>query len=574
MYLIPQPLKCKKMSGDVLFSGAVKITADDVRLNKAADKFFGNIKNQNGVMLSINVDESEPAEGYKLLVENSGIVICGNSPKGAFWGMQTLRQLINEYGAESLPSCEIEDAPQLQERGFYHDITRGKVPKLDTLKQLVDKLAYFKINSLQLYVEHAFEFKEYEGIVTSENQLNSAEMRELDDYCYENFIELVPSLSTFGHLYHLLQSDKYKHLCELENYEPKEPWLIERMAHHTIDAYNPESFELIKSLIDQYIPHFRSNRFNICCDETFDLCNGRNKGKDKAEAYFYFLIQIIEYVQKCGKQVMMWGDILLNHPELFEKLPKDIVVLNWDYSANPYENRVQLIADMNQPQILCPGTSSWNYVMPDFETAKLNITCLAKFAKQYNSSGILNTNWGDYGNIGSLMSALYPMAIGAAVSWNTDTEIDDGFKNRAALHLFGDKSGVTMNLLCRLSDCEIRHPWANLCLWYGRGINLPFKTEELENKISECNSILQEIINSEQNSLIDKDFANDIRNSCRTTAMIYGMLLSILENKNCLPENFTVWQQDYSTMWLKENKKSELTEILELVSQIKNKIFQ
>ena len=223
--------------------------------------------------------------------------------------------------------------------------------------------------------------------MNKENQLTAAEMRELDDYCHENFIELVPSLSTFGHLYHLLQSEKYKHLCELEDYHPKEPWLIERMYHHTIDAYNPESFKLIKSLIDQYIPLFRSNRFNICCDETFDLCNGRNKGKDKAEAYFTFLIKIIEYVQKQGKQVMMWGDILLHNPELLEKMPKNITVLNWDYSATPNEEGVKTIANMNQPQILCPGTSAWNYIVPDFNTAKSNITSFAKYAKTYNALG-------------------------------------------------------------------------------------------------------------------------------------------------------------------------------------------
>ena len=74
-------------------------------------------------------------------------------------------------------------------------------------------LSYYKINMLQLYVEDAFMFKELEGIVTEDEALTPAEMLALDDYCYEHFIDLVPSLSTFGHMYTLLQSDKYKPLC-------------------------------------------------------------------------------------------------------------------------------------------------------------------------------------------------------------------------------------------------------------------------------------------------------------------------------------------------------------------------
>ena len=63
----------------------------------------------------------------------------------------------------------------------------------------------------------------------------------------------------------------------------------ERMEHHTIDAANPESLQIVCSLIDQYLPLFRSEYFNICCDETWDLGKGRNDGKDPAELYINFI---------------------------------------------------------------------------------------------------------------------------------------------------------------------------------------------------------------------------------------------------------------------------------------------
>ena len=55
----------------------------------------------------------------------------------------------------------IEDEPDFKYRGFYHDITRGKIPKVETIKRLIDNMAYYKLNSLQLYVEHTYEFKEF-----------------------------------------------------------------------------------------------------------------------------------------------------------------------------------------------------------------------------------------------------------------------------------------------------------------------------------------------------------------------------------------------------------------------------
>ena len=120
-------------------------------------------------------------------------------------------------------------------------------------------------------MEHTFAFDEYKGIYKAFGYMTAEEIMQIDDYCYENFIDFVPSLSSFGHLFRLLESNKYKHLCELDEFEAtKNPW-HNFMLHHTINANDERSFELITSLIDQYVPLFRSKYFNICCDETFDI---------------------------------------------------------------------------------------------------------------------------------------------------------------------------------------------------------------------------------------------------------------------------------------------------------------
>ncbi len=160
------------------------------------------LKNE-GTPVEIFVNGAE-GEGYTLEIGNR-IIIEGESEQGAFYGIQTLKQL---FESKKVPYLYIKDSPDFPHRGFYHDITRGKVPKLETLKKLIDKIAYFKMNSLQLYVEDTCELKEYDGFYQKEGYITKKELKELDLYCKERFIDFIPSLSTFGHLYGLLENEE------------------------------------------------------------------------------------------------------------------------------------------------------------------------------------------------------------------------------------------------------------------------------------------------------------------------------------------------------------------------------
>lgn len=325
MKLIPQPQKVSLSAGNFNLSGITEINIEencDFRviglIEKLCDELSSvtnnriTVTNTKASQNGISVYHGDSGESYSLNVSKVGIIINGTGPAGAFYGIQTLRQMIHEYKTK-IPFCNIEDKPYFKMRGFYHDVTRGRVPKLENLHKIVDEMGYYKLNSLQLYIEDAFDFEEYKDIIADDDKLFADEIRELDEYCYNNFIELIPSLSTFGHLYNLLQSEKYKHLCELDNYVPTQHYWLEKMQHHTIDFSNSESLKLIFSLIDQYVPLFRSNYFNICCDETMDLCLGKNRGKDVSKAYYDFVGKIASHLKSKGKTVMMWADIAIKY---------------------------------------------------------------------------------------------------------------------------------------------------------------------------------------------------------------------------------------------------------------------
>ena len=69
-----------------------------------------------------------------------------------------MRQLLRQFGRR-LPCLKIRDWPDFARRGVMLDISRGRVPKLETLLELVEHLADFKINEFQLYTEHTFAYR-------------------------------------------------------------------------------------------------------------------------------------------------------------------------------------------------------------------------------------------------------------------------------------------------------------------------------------------------------------------------------------------------------------------------------
>ena len=242
--LLPEPKSLIEKSG-VFFTDSCTIQLKgelDYRLVKAAaslrntlidgsfHKFCrvdGDLENAIAIGLSRDLKKEE----YTLKICESGVEILGGDEAGCFYGIATLKQIIEAYGME-LPCLEIKDYPDMAYRGFYHDATRGRVPSVEGVKTMVDRLAGLKVNSLQLYVEHPFDFAEFKNDGKAEDQyLEEEDILEIDQYCYDNFIDFVPSLSSFGHLYHLLMKEEYKDLCELENFESKQHFWKDRMEH-------------------------------------------------------------------------------------------------------------------------------------------------------------------------------------------------------------------------------------------------------------------------------------------------------------------------------------------------------
>ena len=593
MNIIPKP-SCLIMK-DGLFS-----ITNDTRISVKPDSksmFIASIlKLHSEEYLGISLDISNQETGivfrledntqddYEMTIETEKVIISSNTHEGLFHGLQTLKQLIVEY-KRHLPCLQIKDNPEFLDRGFYHDVTRGKVPTLETLKELVDLTASYKLNQLQLYVEHTYLYKNQSEVWTTTDPLTAEDILILDDYCEKRYVELVPSISTFGHLYEALISKSYTSLCELEVDESPFSW-VDRMDHHTLNVSDEKSMIFVKEMIEEFIPLFRSNKFNICADETFDLGKGKNKVlADKigtSKLYVDFLVKIIEYVKSYNKEVMFWGDIIIKYPEHIDVLPKDLICLNWWYWLNYDEEKVKIIRDQGFDQYICPGVNGWNKLMNDHQMAYDNIQMMVNYGKKYHARGILNTDWGDYGHMNFLSNSIPGLIYGAAFSWGSTYTLEE--LNNHIDSLYFDAESSIMSCLMILSE---KHHLDMLALvqwvekkntkWLDQ-INISVK--EIQSDDMVIKGVIEVLMDSLSEVSVSKR-QHIKRYICSANGIrLYNELLVILmkyvQEKNVvslvtpieLASKLEYWLLEFKTLWYEENKASELYRIVEFIKKL------
>ncbi|MBL4574805.1 MAG: family 20 glycosylhydrolase, partial [Opitutaceae bacterium] len=404
--------------------------------------------------LSIKLNAKFDEERYRLKITKKGIVLEVGSPIAAEHGLQTLEQIQSQSPKKRFPFLKIDDWPDFKERAVYYDVCRGRVPKLEELFKLVEQLAHYKINQLQLYIEHTFAFRGHPNIGKGASPLSAEDILRLDEHCAQHGVELLPSLSTFGHLSTVIRPNKeYHHLAEdwgIGKYVVEDGW--QRLGW-TLSPANPEIYTFLDSLFAEFLPLFRSTRFNICCDETWDFGMGQSyemcQKMGKGKAYLSHIIKLNDICKKYGKSIQFWGDIIRHYPELIKEIPTDVTVLDWGYN---YDHNYAAISDFKKaglPFYACPGTSGWVTLFNRIHEAAENIHGFAVAGKRNKAQGFLNTDWGDGGHFNFMEYSWHGYLFGAEQSWNVNADRQSFTKRFAKLFLSSEKASLAnaINLL-------------------------------------------------------------------------------------------------------------------------------
>ena len=477
---------------------------------------------QTPIRLRLDPSPAGP-DAYSLTIAPAGITLASAGEPGLFYAVCTLIQILRQAG-RALPCLHVADAPDFPHRGVMLDISRDKVPTLPTLFDLIDLLAAWKINQLQLYMEHTFAYAGHPEVWAAASPLTAAEIRQLDTFCRQRHIELVPNQNSFGHMERWLKHPAYRPLAEAPD-GADTPWGFRWDGPFSLCPTDPRSLQLLEKLYDELLPNFSSRLFNVGCDETFDLGQGRSKSAadahGKTRVYLNFLFQIHHLVRARNRTMMFWGDIILHQPQLIADLPKDLIALEWGYEADhPFDKDGAAFAAAGVPFYVCPGTSSWCSIAGRTDNCIANLKNAAEHGKRHGAIGYLNTDWGDHGHLQYLPISYLGFAAGAAYSWSLNANRDLNLPRALNIHAFLDSAGVMGQLAWDLGNVyQTLPPLANSSklFWFivtlrDRGNTDDVTLSQLDAALSAINAAIAPLPHAQMNrpdaSLIAAEFTN------------------------------------------------------------------
>ncbi len=404
--------------------------------------------NYLNIGLTLELDEDFPHDqGYQLNITGLDIYIRAKDAAGIFYGVCTLNQLIQQYQT-SLPCLTIEDWPDFPARGVMLDISRDKVPTLQTIYDLVDRLAKLKVNQLQLYMEHTFAYRHHPEIWAQSTPFTGEEILDLDVFCRQRHIELVPNQNSLGHMERWLKHERYRHLAESpEGFEA--PW-GGHSPPTTLNPLDPGSLNLVASMYEELLPHFTSPLVNVGGDEPWELGKGKSKSAVEARGgrvYLDYIRQLHNEVSALGHRMQFWGDIIVHYPDLVPELPKDVTAMLWGYeggekAAAEWERQCTLLESSGVTFYVCPGTSSWNSIAGRTDNAIDNCRISAISGLKHGAIGFLNTDWGDNGHWQPFSISFLGFAYGAGVSWCLETNENLDLPPLLDCFIFNDSAGI------------------------------------------------------------------------------------------------------------------------------------
>lgn len=561
MILLPLPKKVQEQSGSFSIRLTTMIMMDNTceadarvyaRLLQEEIETYAGLQVQiargkareGDIILKISAALAK--DEYTLVINEENVVVTGGSLTSVGWGVQTLRQIVRQQGG-LLDAVQIEDKPSAANRGFYHDVTRGRVQDLEHLKKLVDTLVFYKINQLQLYMEHTYLYRDLTEMWRDETPLTADEILELDAYCAKRGVELVPSIATFGHLYKLLICKTYAPLCELEHSDdPTRAFsFLDRMNHHTVNVSDSEALQLICDMIEEFMSLCRTDKFNICADETFDLGKGKNFARAQKEGtgtlYVEYILKLFDFLSAKGKKPMFWGDIISKYPELIHRLPEGTVCLTWGYAPNQRDYEVRIMSEAGALQYVCPGCCGWNMWINTVKNSYLNIKRMCEFGKKYGAVGVLNTDWGDYGHVNQPVFSMPGLIYGATFSWGDCDLSFEEINYQISVLEFGDVSGRLVQLWAD-ADGKSIFDWHHV-VHYKEWTQQKEPSKRIMDKFLEC-----EMAKVPQKNTRILELERELRKISRTMDTSGR---SMVQNTEIALEMMRIWNEVGLYLWVK-----------------------
>ena len=182
--------------------------------------------------------------------------------------------------------------------GVMLDMSRNGVMNIATLKKYIDNLSLFGYNMLQLYTEDTYEVNNEPYFGYLRGGYKKAEIKEIDEYCKQKGIELIPCIQTLAHIRNIFRYSVYDSVRDLGDI-----LLIDE----------PRTYELIENMFSTLAECFTSRKVHIGMDEAFMVGLGNYRTKhgicDRYDLLVRHLNKVVEIAKKYNFHPIMWSDM-------------------------------------------------------------------------------------------------------------------------------------------------------------------------------------------------------------------------------------------------------------------------
>ncbi|MBY9003264.1 MAG: family 20 glycosylhydrolase [Candidatus Lokiarchaeota archaeon] len=384
-------------------------------------------------------------QGFLIISMNSTLLIKAECLQGLFYATQTLIQALNSHQNKLIiDQFIIIDYPLLQIRGISDDISRGQAPTIQNLKKFVQVLSHFKINQYYLvYMQDMFQFKNHDEIGKGRGAYSKEEIKELVEFASERFVEIIPIFQIIGHWENILHNEKYWKYGEFP-------------ASNSLNLANDEIYDLLNEMIAELSEVFTSKYFHMAADESWDVGKGASKNYisniGKGEAYIRHYKKVYAIAKKHGyEKIIIYHDILYKYEEVLKHLPKDMIVMYWNYNLKDKHPIIDTIRKYKFPVLVCPSIWDYNRIFPTITNFEKNISNLVTFGYSKGIEGVVTSSWGDYKNKELRENRIFGFIYSAEASWNPKNPINLlNFWQGAFFHLFGNEHNEILGIFNKI----------------------------------------------------------------------------------------------------------------------------
>lgn len=294
--------------------------------------------------------------------------------------------------------------------GVMLDMSRNGVMKVDKVKEFVDYISKMGYNTLQLYTEDTFEVDNEPYFGYMRGGYTKADLKEIDAYCIEKGVELIPCIQVLAHLNSIFKWDEYNVYC-----------------HDVADILlvgAERTYKLLENIFKTLAECFTSRRVNVGMDEAFLVGRGNYLGRNGYHKRYDILAdhlkRVLEIANKYGFKLSMWSDMYFRSfggyngknpipQEVIDSVPPEITLIYWGYHNTDkklYRQAVRRHKKFNN-EIWYAGSvhTCCNFVPYNKNVFKTMLPAISVM-KEEKIDNIFMTLWGDDGNERSYFTAL------------------------------------------------------------------------------------------------------------------------------------------------------------------------